>query len=332
MSRDSAASAAKTRLESRRLRSLLQSGEAAVALRLLGDRWVLLILRDAFLGVRRFEQMQRQSGAPRSTLTARLATLVDAGILYRHEYAIRPRRLEYRLTEKGFACYPIALVLWSWEQRWGDPASLPPTLLHVPCGRATQPNFICDQCRKPVHHGDVRYQLGALRRRGAPPLETRRREARAGRGADATLFHALEIIGDRWSALTLASLYLGNRRYDALIASLGIASNILADRLRRLLTAGIVEQIQYHAHPPRHEYRLTAKGWGLQPFALTLQEWARTWLPARDGPALELRHATCGHRLRTRAVCSHCCEVLQPQAVTLRQSAAPRRLRPKGAT
>ena len=326
----SATSAARNRQQAMRLRRVLQSGEAAVALRLLGDRWVLLILRDAFLGVRRFEQLQRQSGAPRSTLTARLAALVDAGILYRHEYAVRPRRLEYRLTEKGFACYPIALVLWSWEQRWGDPASLPPHLVHTGCRRATQPVFICDHCRKAVHHGDVRYQLGALRRRSAPPPETRRRETRRGRGADATLFHALEIIGDRWSALTLASLYLGNQRYDDLVASLGIASNILADRLRRLLTAGIVEQIQYHAHPPRHEYRLTEKGWGLQPFALTLQEWARTWLPARDGPALELRHATCGRRLRTRAVCSHCSDTLLPQAVTLRRTAAPRRLRTRG--
>ena len=326
----SAATAAKTPQQALRLRRVLQSGEAAVAMRLLGDRWVLLILRDAFLGVRRFEQLQRQSGAARSTLTARLAALVDAGIMYRHEYATRPRRLEYRLTEKGLACYPIALVLWSWEQRWGDPASLPPSLIHVPCGRAVHPVFICDRCRAPVQYQDVRYQLGALRRRGSPPLETRRRETRAGRGADATLFHALEIIGDRWSVLTLASLYLGNRCYDDLLASLGIASNILADRLRRLVTTGIVEQLQYHAHPPRYEYQLTAKGRGLQPFALILQEWARTWLPARDGPALDLRHAACGHPLRTRAACNHCSEVLLPQAVTLRRTAAPRRLRSRG--
>jgi DNA-binding HxlR family transcriptional regulator len=165
-----AAPAARNRQQSLRLRRVLQSGEAAVALRLLGDRWVLLILRDAFLGVRRFEQLQRQSGAPRSTLTARLASLVDAGILYRHEYAARPRRLEYRLTEKGFACYPIALVLWSWEQRWGDPASLPPALIHAPCRRATQPVFICDHCRKRVQPADVRYQLGALRRRHWKPV------------------------------------------------------------------------------------------------------------------------------------------------------------------
>lgn len=192
-----------------------------------------------------------------------------------------------------------------------------------------QPVFICDHCRAPVQHDDVGFRLGAPRRRGAAPPETRRRETPARRGADATLFHALEIIGDRWSALTLASLYLGNRRYDDLLASLGIASNILADRLRRLLAAGIVEQIPYQTHPPRFEYRLTRKGWGLHPFALALQEWARTWLPTRDGPALELRHLPCGHSLRTRAVCSHCSELLQPQHVTLRRIPAPRRLRAK---
>ncbi len=327
MPRVTAAPAAR---EALRLRRVLQSGEAAVALRLLGDRWILRILRDAFLGVRRFDDLQRQSGAPRSTLTSRLASLVEAGILYRREYATRPRRLEYRLTEKGFACYPIALVLWSWEQRWGDSATLPPRLVHGRCRKPMQPLFICDHCREPVRHEDVGFRLGTSRRRAAAPAETRRRETPVRHGADASLIHALEIIGDRWSALTLASLYLGNRRYDDLLASLGIASNILADRLRRLLAAGIVEQIPYQSKPPRFEYRLTRKGWGLQPFALTLQEWARTWLPTRVGPALELRHLACGHSLRTRAVCSHCSEILQPQHVTLRAVRAPRRLRARG--
>lgn len=330
MPQASAAPAALPRQHAARLRRVLQSGEAAVALRLLGDRWVLLVLRDAFLGVRRFDDLQRRGGAPRSTLTSRLAALVEAGILYRREYAMRPRRLEYRLTEKGLACYPIALVLWSWEQRWGASATLPPALAHGRCGQTMQPVFICDHCREPVQHEDVSFTLGASRRRRTAPPETRRREAVTRRGTDATLFHALEIIGDRWSALTLASLYLGNRRYDDVLASLGIAPNILADRLRRLLAAGIVEQIPYQAHPPRFEYRLTRKGWGLHPFALTLQEWARTWLPTRDGPALELRHVPCGHGLRTRAVCSHCSEPLQPQHVTLRRVRSPRRLRSRG--
>ena len=96
MPQASAAPAALPRQHAARLRRVLQSGEAAVALRLLGDRWVLLVLRDAFLGVRRFDDLQRRGGAPRSTLTSRLAALVEAGILYRREYATRPRRLEYR--------------------------------------------------------------------------------------------------------------------------------------------------------------------------------------------------------------------------------------------
>ena len=100
------------------IRSLLLSGEGGRALLQIGDRWSFLILRDAFLGVRRFEDFRRLSGAPRATLTSRLGALVDAGILYRAPYGRSPERLEYRLTEKGLALYPVALCLWAWETRW----------------------------------------------------------------------------------------------------------------------------------------------------------------------------------------------------------------------
>src|SRR5512136_2626812 len=115
------------------VRVLLHSGEVARALQVVGDRWSFLLLRDAFLGVRRFEDLRRLTGASRGTLTARLNALVEQGILYRSPYGNAPSRLEYRLTEKGLAFYPVALCLWIWENRWGGEFGLPPSLVHARC-------------------------------------------------------------------------------------------------------------------------------------------------------------------------------------------------------
>ena len=99
------------------LRFLLRSGEGARSLPLVADRWVLLILRDAFLGVRRFEDFRRLSGAARGTLADRLARLVEEGVLYRNPGSNVPSRLEYRLTDKGMGFYPVALALWNWVSK-----------------------------------------------------------------------------------------------------------------------------------------------------------------------------------------------------------------------
>ena len=97
------------------IRVLLRSGEGARTLQSMGDRWSFLLMRDAFLGIRRFEDLRRRTGASRGTLTARLNALVEQGMLYRSPYGNAPSRLEYRLTEKGLAFYPVALCLWVWE-------------------------------------------------------------------------------------------------------------------------------------------------------------------------------------------------------------------------
>lgn len=320
-----------------RLRPLLERGEGAAALRLLANRWSLLILRDAFLGVRRFEELRRLSGAARATLASRLAVLVDAGILQRSPYAQGRLRHEYRLTTRGLDCYPIALSLWRWERRWGKAAAVPPRLLHASCGRPMEPRFVCAHCETGLRPVDLRFALGTVPHRAAPPREQRRRDPAVPRhraGVDDTLFEALDVVGDRWSALLLAALFLGARRHDELRDALGIASNILADRLRRLRERRIIEARAYQRRPPRNEYRLTERGWDLYPFALALQEWAARWLAPRRLPALRLRHACCGRPLRVHAVCDRCGAALRPHDVrihatcrwsSLRQRTAPRR-------
>ena len=300
------------------LRTVLQRGEGAAALDLLAHRCSLLVLRDAFLGVQRFEDLLRRSGVARATLAARLALLVRAGILRRRRYSTTPARYEYRLTARGLACYPIALALWHWEHVHGDAQAVPARLQHLRCGHVMHPVHDCGECGMDVVPGSVRARVhagGAARAHTAREQRRRAPNARPGAGVDRTLFQALEIVGDRWSALLLAALFLGVRRHDELQHSLGIASNILADRLRRLRKAGVIVRSAYQRRPLRHDYRLTARGWALYPFALALQSWAARWQATPATITLHLDHLHCGRRLRLRAVCSHCREPLLPREV-----------------
>jgi DNA-binding HxlR family transcriptional regulator len=84
----------------------------------------------------------------------------------------------------------------------------------------------------------------------------------------------LDVLGDRWSLLVVRDLMLGKRRYKELLASVeGIPTNILANRLKRLCAAGLVRSRRYSAHPPRVEYRLTAKGGDLWPVMSAMADW-----------------------------------------------------------
>jgi DNA-binding HxlR family transcriptional regulator len=138
----------------------------ARALSVVGDRWTLLVLRDAFLGVRRFEDF-RAVGLTRHRLADRLKKLVAAGVLERVRYQERPPRFEYRLSEKGRDLYPVIVSLVRWGDRWMAGEAGPPVeLIHRGCGHVITPVLACPDCAAPVTARDMRAQAGpALRAR-----------------------------------------------------------------------------------------------------------------------------------------------------------------------
>ncbi len=136
----------------------------ARALSVIGDRWTLLVLRDAFLRTRRFEDFQRQLGVTRHLLAGRLRKLVDAGILEKVRYQEKPARYEYRLTEKGRDLYPVIVSLLRWGDRWMAGEGGPPlTLVHKACGHRMHPALVCPDCGEPVGPHDVAAELGGNR-------------------------------------------------------------------------------------------------------------------------------------------------------------------------
>lgn len=138
------------------------------ALAQVGDAWTFLILREAFFGARRFDAIQKQLGAAPTVVTDRLKKLVAHGILERRQYATRPPRYEYRLTEKGLDLYPAIVLIMRWGDRWLDGGEgAPLELIHKLCGTHTRPKLVCDGCgvEIAVHDMDWRPGLKAVQDR-----------------------------------------------------------------------------------------------------------------------------------------------------------------------
>lgn len=127
----------------------------ARTLDVIGEPWSPLILRDVWVGIRRFDELQGDLGISRKVLTERLNHLVDQGVLERRPYDLRPR-FEYHLTTKGAELVDLLMVM----VRWGDThlagEAGPPVLYrHHACGEISSVDLRCSHCGKPMHSGDV---------------------------------------------------------------------------------------------------------------------------------------------------------------------------------
>jgi DNA-binding HxlR family transcriptional regulator len=123
----------------------------------LSDRWTLLILREAFFGVRRYGQMQRNLGIARNVLADRLRQLVADGMLERVRYRTDPDWYEYRLTERAVELYPVIVGLMRWADKHlsRDPLMVEVELVHRGCGQPTEPYLACSHCHEPVTGRDI---------------------------------------------------------------------------------------------------------------------------------------------------------------------------------
>jgi DNA-binding HxlR family transcriptional regulator len=299
---------------------LVQANSAARALNILGDRWTLMILFLAFQRVRRFEAFQGRIGLARSLLTDRLRRLQAAGVLRRQRYQQRPPRDEYRLTEMGLDLYPVALTIVGWEKRWFDDPANPVHRLRHDCGQVFTPQLRCACCDRPVSPRDV-YVLdgpGAGLEPAPPPRAQRRSIVPAGdlNPEGPMLDRAFQVLGDRWTSHVIAAAFMGRRRFNDFQAALGIATNILADRLARLVDLGVLRRELYQARPDRWEYRLTEEGRDLYPLIVELTRWGDRWLAGAAGPPLITCHRPCGRVLQPRLACDQCGRTVSGRDVT----------------
>ncbi len=129
-------------------------------------------------------------------------------------------------------------------------------------------------------------------------------------GQICSIAKALEVVGERWSLLIVRDVMNGRRRFDELHKGLGVARNVLAARLQRLVDEDILERRPYQTGPERFEYFLTEKGLDLWPTLVALLGWGDRHSPGPDGPPMLIVHKECGGRVSDRGMCESCGKVL----------------------
>ncbi|SEM31770.1 transcriptional regulator, HxlR family [Roseovarius azorensis] len=278
------------------------------------DSWSFLIIREAFFGVRRFDRFQERLGIPRQTLSTRLNALIDNLIFVTGRKEGEPGN-QYFFTERGKDLFPTMLSLMEFGDAWlrgdGEP---PLQMIHTTCGAHMHPVTVCSECKEPVETNTVHFRDGPGA--GYLPISGRPKTRRSSdpnvleRVRPCSVARSLQIIGDKWSFLVLREAYFGVRRYDEMREKLGIASNVLADRLARLVEAGIFDKVPYGNGAGRYEYRFTEMGRALYKPMIVMMAWGDRWLNPGAAP-LRLRHRTCGNDFTPQVVCSECKKPLE---------------------
>ena len=144
----------------------------AQCLEVIGEWWSMLIVRDSFMGVTRFEDFQRRLGISRNILQARLSTLVDAGILQRVPYSVHPPRDDYKLTAKGRDLWPVLTAMRQWGDQYAAPDGPPVTLTHASCGEVVHAVLVCEHCGERLDPRGVQLDVTSSRMPSAPPRRT----------------------------------------------------------------------------------------------------------------------------------------------------------------
>ena len=128
----------------------------------IGDPWTIMIVKELFLGQRRFDDIQTYTGVSPHLLSVRMRKLEKQGIVQRHAYQQRPTRYEYRLTEKGIDLWPILIALKDWSARWGKwPEGEPLNIRHKACDHVTSLKVVCSYCAEPITARDVKQEMSA---------------------------------------------------------------------------------------------------------------------------------------------------------------------------
>jgi DNA-binding HxlR family transcriptional regulator len=136
-------------------------------------------------------------------------------------------------------------------------------------------------------------------------------------GQNCSVARTLEVVGERWTLLIIRDVLTGLRRYDEFQQSLGISTNVLSNRLDRLVDNGILTRSQYQDRPPRFEYQLTDRGRELSVPVLALMQWGDRHMPNPNGPPRLVRHAACEGAVTQRHVCESCGPIAGPEIMIL---------------
>ena len=298
------------------MKEITKTGAYLAGVDLIADVWTFLILREAFFGARRFGAFAEALQISRARLAERLKHLLQIGLLEQQPCSERARRQEYRLTEQGLAIYPIALALIDWAETWREPENSP-TLIHRTCGHPLKIQMVCRACKTPVRHEDIAWpELIPLKTAYASGSNVRgwRKMASFDEVSNRPdpAMETLKAFGDRWSMLIMYGAMQGPFHFNMAQETLGLSTNILADRLKHLVEAGLLER---SASSRNASYRPTAAGLDLFKSVLAIRTWAMDWQTPGPGGWSPVVHKPCGHDVQIDCICAACLEPVDPHSV-----------------
>ncbi len=302
----------------------------------LGDRWNLLILREAFRGARRFNDWTNTLPVSDPVLATRLRDLTALGMLSREPSPTSPGRYEYGLTARSRDMWQIFVAIWMWNLRWtsGSDATAAPDrarLRHLDCGFAIRPLLGCGGCRA---RGVTPFETSVLRQpaysydEGNPPRPYRRIQQSS--GTDPFDLNAVELLGDRWSTSVLAAAFLGARRFGDFSREIGsIPPLILTQRLSSFIEARVLIHQPVAEGKRRMEYHLTTKGTDFFGIFSNQVSWSSQVFPDRSGPPLTIKHLPCQQTFDPVYICNACDARLERQRVAFEYSESTDLLQPE---
>jgi len=276
------------------------------ALSVLGDPWTMLILKEAFNGVRRFGDFQRNLNIPKQTLSLRLADLCRDGMLYRRYRNANAGTILYMPTAKTFDLQQAMYSVWVWHRSNPAPVDvLPFDLIHTTCGKVLQATFRCTACEGKVSSDSIEVRRTTPEQFDVDPRPrlSRRNDAAftAAVSGGGTLL-AASIVGDIPCNELLYTLFQGPQHLLALSRELQIGQPVLRDRLDKLIALNLVREekegrLSVFSVLPRAEH--------FYPLVLGIADWGDRWCNG-DKPPPEIRVHSCGNLLEARFRCDHC--------------------------
>lgn len=283
------------------------------------DRWTLLILLSAHAGDTRFSDFRDRWGISNRMLSARLEALEAQELLVKMVYSRRPLRHSYHLTPKGTALFDVLACMISWEAAEADGAhGRLVRIEHLSCAHsASRPSVHCSACDEPVLASNVSFTVHTGAQADLPQWTTAYRRSapratEAGATQPAPLEKILSIYGNKWSNEIIRCAFLRLSTFGEIQRHTGMSTNILADRLARLVEAGVLRQESSKLDGRSIDYRLTPRGRQLFCVVLAMWDWADQWIEDRVHAPLRMTHRDCGKALRITSRCDHCAGPLKP--------------------
>lgn len=286
------------------------------ALEVLGDPWTMLILKEAFNGVRRFSAFQRALNIPRQTLSLRLTALCREQMLYRRHVSPVHATLEYAPTAKALDLEQAMYSVWLWHRaNPGGADVLPFDIVHRACGQVLEASFRCVACNGVVRSVNVSVRRSLPLQFDPEPRArlSRRNDAAfaaaadpaddsAGAPAAQSGLIAASLVGDIPANEILHLLFREPLHIQEIARQTGLGASVVRDRLQKLAALDLVSE---QARGRKVLYAPRPRAEGFYPLLISIAAWGDRWCNG-DQPPPEILTHDCGALLKARFVCDHC--------------------------